>query len=274
MTVRLADGQTLSAPAVLAAMGGSAAPHLGTDGAGTQLLRELGHSVTPLYPALVQLRCEHPALRALKGLRTQATLSLEIDGHEAAQETGELLFADYGVSGVCVFQLSGMAAQALGEGLRVRLLVNLLPDVPADALPGWLDARIDRFPDRGAQALMTGVLPRLLAQSVLRQAQLAPDAPASSLSRRERSALLDALRAFPLSVTGTQGLRSAQVTRGGVLLDEVEPGTMRSRLFDGLYIAGESLDVDGPCGGYNLHFAVASGLTAARAIRAQLEKGQ
>lgn len=274
MTVRLADGQTLSAPAVLAAMGGSAAPHLGTDGAGTQLLRELGHSVTQLYPALVQLRCEHPALRALKGLRTQATLTLEIDGHEAAQETGELLFADYGVSGVCVFQLSGMAAQALGEGLRVRLLVNLLPDVPADALPGWLDARIDRFPDRGAQALMTGVLPRLLAQSVLRQAQLAPDAPASSLSRRERSALLDALRAFPLAVTGTQGLRSAQVTRGGVLLDEVEPGTMRSRLFDGLYIAGESLDVDGPCGGYNLHFAVASGLTAARAIRAQLEKGQ
>ena len=274
MTVRLADGQTLSAPAVLAAMGGSAAPHLGTDGAGTQLLRELGHSVTPLYPALVQLRCEHPALRALKGLRTQATLTLEIDGHEDAQETGELLFADYGVSGVCVFQLSGMAAQALGERRRVRLLVNLLPDVPADVLPGWLDARIDRFPDRGAQALMTGVLPRLLAQSVLRQAQLAPDAPASSLSRRERSALLDALRAFPLAVTGTQGLRSAQVTRGGVLLDEVEPGTMRSRLFDGLYIAGESLDVDGPCGGYNLHFAVASGLTAARAIRAQLEKGQ
>ena len=274
MTVSLSDGQTLSAPAVLAAMGGSAAPHLGTDGAGTQLLGGLGHSVTPLYPALVQLRCVHPALRALKGLRTQAALTLEIDGHEAAHETGELLFADYGVSGVCVFQLSGMAAQALGEGQSVRLLVNLLPDVPGNALPGWLDARIDRFPDRGTQALMTGVLPRLLAQSVLRQAQLEPDAPAASLTRREKAALLDALRAFPLAVTGTQGFRSAQVTRGGVALDEVDPGTMRSRLFDGLYLAGEVLDVDGPCGGYNLHFAVASGLTAAKAILARLQKGQ
>ena len=274
MTVSLEDGRTLSAPALLAAMGGSAAPHLGTDGAGTRLLADLGHSVTPLHPALVQLRCEHPALRALKGLRTQAALTLEIDGHDAAHETGELLFADYGVSGVCVFQLSGMAAQALGEGRRVRLLANLLPDVPADVLPGWLDARIERFPDRGAQALMTGVLPRLLAQSVLRQARLDADAPASSLTARERAALLGALSAFPLAVTGTQGLRSAQVTRGGVALDEVEPETMRSRLFDGLYLAGELLDVDGPCGGYNLHFAVASGLTAAKAILSLLQKGQ
>ena len=274
MTVRLADGRTLTAPAVLAAMGGSAAPHLGTDGAGTRLLAELGHSVTPLYPALVQLCCAHPALRALKGLRTQAALTLEIDGREAAYETGELLFADYGVSGVCVFQLSGMAAQALGEGQRVRLLVNLLPDVPADALPGWLDTRMERFPDRGAQALMAGVLPRLLAQSVLRQARLDADAPASSLTARQRATLLGALSAFPLDVTGTQGLRSAQVTRGGVALDEVDPLTMRSRLFDGLYIAGETLDVDGPCGGYNLHFAIASGLTAAKAILAQAQKGQ
>ena len=272
LSVTLADGQTLSAPAVLAAMGGSAAPHLGTDGAGARLLEQLGHSVTQLTPALVQLRCEHPALRAFKGLRTQAALTLVIDGEAAACETGELLFADYGVSGVCVFQLSGLAAQALDQGRRVRLLVNLLPDVPTDDLPGWLDARIALFPDRGAQALMTGVLPRLLAQSVLRQAQLSPATPAASLTARERAALLAALSALPLRVTGTQGFRSAQVTRGGAALDEVEPGTMRSRLFDGLYLAGELLDVDGPCGGYNLHFAAASGLTAAKAILAQLRR--
>lgn len=270
MTVRLSDGQTLTAPAVLAAMGGSAAPHLGTDGAGTRLLAELGHTITPLYPALVQLRCEHPALRGLKGLRTQAALTLEIDSYEAAQETGELLFADYGVSGVCVFQLSGLAAGALDEGRSVRLLVNLLPDIAKDALTGWLVERIARFPDRSTQALMVGVLPRMLAQSVLRQAQIAPESPAASLTVREQRALLAALTAFPLRVTGTQGFKSAQVTRGGIALDEVNPRTMCSRLFDGLYCSGELLDVDGPCGGYNLHFAVASGLTAAKAIIAQL----
>lgn len=267
-SVQLSGGESVSASAVLCAMGGSAAPHLGTDGAGARLLRALGHTVTPQYPALVQLRCDHGALRSLKGVRAQARLTLEIDGRAAAQETGELLFADYGVSGVCVFQLSGLAAEA--QKRRVRLLVHLLPELDERAVPAWLDARIAAQPAASAQGLLTGAFPRLLTLALLKQAGIAPDAQAGRLSPASRAALIQAITAFPLPVTGTQGFKSAQVTRGGVSLDEVDPAFMASRLFDGLYLAGEVLDVDGPCGGYNLHFAFASGLTAAKAIAARL----
>lgn len=267
---QLSGGEGVFAPVVLCAMGSSAAPHLGTDGAGTRLLQTLGHSVTPLHPALVQLKCDHSALRSLKGVRAQTRLTLEIDGRAAAQETGELLFADYGVSGVCVFQLSGLAADALAKKRRVTLFVHLLPELAEDDVPAWLDARIAAQPVASAQSLLTGVFPRLLTLAVLKEASISPEAQADRLSAASRAALAGAITAFPLPVTGTQGFKNAQVTRGGVALDEVDPGTMASRLFDGLYLAGEVLDVDGPCGGYNLHFAFASGLTAAKAMRAQL----
>ena len=263
-SVQLADGSGLFAPHVIAAMGGSAAPSMGTDGTGARLMQALGHEITPLYPALVQLRCSHPALKGLKGIRTQAKLTLLIDGEPAARETGELLLTDYGVSGVCVFQLSREAAPALAQKRGVRLTVNFLPEV--EAILPWLDARIRQLSPTSLLALTTGVLPRLLAQTILKEARLSPDQPAESLSEAEKDAFCGVLSAFPLTVTGTQGFANAQVTRGGVSLADVDPLTMASRLFDGLHMIGELLDVDGPCGGYNLHFAFASALTAAKAI--------
>ena len=272
-TVTTADGSVFSAPAVIAAMGGSAAPQMGTDGSGARLLSTLGHTVTPLYPALVQLRCDHPALRSLKGVRAHAALSLYIDGQEAAHEEGELLFADYGVSGVCVFQLSRFASPALAEGRDVRLSIDFLPELEPGVGVAWLQARLSTLSDASAQSLFTGVLPRLVAQCVVRQAQIPADIPARELTAHQRRALLSTLRAFPLRVTGTQGFAQAQVTRGGVSLDEIDPSTMASRLFDGLYVVGELLDVDGPCGGYNLHFAVASALAAADDILNRVHRG-
>ena len=263
-SVQLADGSGLFAPHVVAAMGGSAAPSMGTDGTGARLMQALSHEITPLYPALVQLRCSHPALKGLKGIRTQAKLTLLIDGEPAARETGELLLTDYGVSGVCVFQLSREAAPALAQKRGVRLTVNFLPEV--EAIRPWLDARIRQLSPTSLLALTTGVLPRLLALTILKEARLSPDQPAESLSEAEKDALCGVLSAFPLTVTGTQGFANAQVTRGGVSLAEVDPRTMASRLFDGLHIIGELLDADGPCGGYNLHFAFAGALTAAKAI--------
>lgn len=263
-SVQLANGEGVFAPVVLCAMGGSASPHLGTDGAGVRLLESLGHRAARQYPALVQLKCDHGALRSLKGIRVQASLTLEIAGKAATQETGELLFADYGVSGVCVFQLSGHAAQALDEKKHVRLLVNLLPEIRDAA--AWLTRRMTARPMDSALSLFTGVFPRLLTMALLKQAGISPEAQVSRLSAAQTHALLEAIAAFPLPVTGTQGFKHAQVTRGGIQLDEVDPQSMASRLFDGLYILGETLDVDGPCGGYNLHFAFASALTAAKTI--------
>jgi len=249
-------------------MGGSAAPNLGTDGSGVRLMTTLGHRAAPLCPALVQLKCTHPALRSLKGIRVQAQLTLIIDGESAAEETGELLFQDYGVSGVCVFQLSRFASRALARKQRVSLSVNLLPEV-SNAY-AWLTERIAARPQLSASQLFTGVFHRLLSQALLKEAGVAQDAPVALLAARDVQRLAKSISALSLPVDGTHGFAQAQVTAGGILTDEVDPATMQSRLFDGLYLAGEVLDVDGPCGGYNLHFAFASALTAARAIRAQL----
>lgn len=267
-SVQLESGEGVFAPALLCAMGGSAAPSMGTDGSGLRLLTKLGHRAAPLYPALVQLKSAHPALKSLKGIRVQAQLTLCVNGKTAAQETGELLFQDYGVSGVCVFQLSRFASRALAEGKSVTLSVNLLPEV--DDVHNWLCQRIERHPHWAASQLFTGVLHRLLAQAILKEAGVPADAVLSALTHAQHSALTRALSSFSLPLTGTQGFAQAQVTAGGILTDEVDPATLQSRLFSGLYLAGELLDVDGPCGGYNLHFAFASALTAARAMKAQL----
>ena len=267
-SVQLQSGEGLFAPAVLCAMGGSAAPNLGTDGSGIRLLTTLGHRASPQLPALVQFKCAHPALKSLKGIRVQAALTLSANGQPIAEESGELLFQDYGVSGVCIFQLSRFAVRALHKKQRVQLSVNLLPEVPNAY--AWLTERIDVRPQLTASQLLTGVFHRLLAQALLKEAGIAQDVPVSTLTSGDLQRLSKAISTLTFTVDGTQGFAQAQVTAGGILTDEVDPVTMQSRLFDGLYLAGEVLDVDGPCGGYNLHFAFASALTAARAIRAQL----
>ena len=269
-SVQLDSGKGLFAPVVLCAMGGSAAPSMGTDGCGVRLMKALGHRAAPALPALVQLKCTHPALRSLKGIRVQAELTLLQGEKPLARETGELLFQDYGVSGVCVFQLSRFATRALDAKQRVQLCINLLPE--ADNAYIWLKERIAAHPQRSAGMLFTGVFHRLLAQALLKEASIAQDAPAASLSAQDIQQLSRAIGAFTLNIDATQGFAQAQVTAGGIRTDEIDPATMQSRLFDGLYFAGEVVDVDGPCGGYNLHFAFASALTAAKAIRTKLSK--
>lgn len=269
-SVQLESGEGLFAPHVICAMGGSAAPSMGTDGEGARMLAALGHSNTPLYPALVQLKCNHRALKALKGVRVHAALTLVIDGKDTACETGELLFTDYGVSGVCVFQLSRHVGKALNAKQTVRLRINLLPELASEALPAWLDARIIRNGSSSVQSLFTGVFHRLLAQAILRDAGIPAELASDALTAEHKQNLLHAFSRLTLPVTGTQGFAQAQVTRGGVALDDVHPATMASRLYDGLYILGETLDVDGPCGGYNLHFAFTSALTAAKAVISQI----
>ena len=264
-SVSLEDGSYLRAERVVCACGGKAAPHFGSDGAAYALLTPLGHTVTPLYPALTQLRCRHRALRCLKGIRAQAEATLLADGAAVSLEEGEVLFTDYGLSGYPIFQLSGLAARLSGAGRDVRVRLNLLPELPPEARALFLSARLDAFAQEPASALWTGVLHRRLGEAVLADADVAPDARCGALGEKERRALLHTLFGMAFPVTGVQGFDSAQVTAGGVPTDEVEPATLASRLIPGLYITGETLDVDGRCGGFNLHFAWATGLLAGRA---------
>lgn len=264
-SVSLEDGSYLRAERVVCACGGKAAPHFGSDGAAYALLTPLGHTVTPLYPALTQLRCRHRALRSLKGIRAQAEATLLADSAAVSLEEGEVLFTDYGLSGYPIFQLSGLSARLIGAGRDVCVRLNLLPELPPEARALFLSARLDAFAQEPASALWTGVLHRRLGEAVLADADVAPDARCGALGEKERRALLHTLFGMAFPVTGVQGFDSAQVTAGGVPTDEVEPATLASRLIPGLYITGETLDVDGRCGGFNLHFAWATGLLAGRA---------
>lgn len=264
------DGRAFSAPYVLFCPGGSAAPKLGTDGSAAALVRSLGHTFTPAVPALVQLRCRQAALPSLKGLRTNAGIRLQIDHSFAAEEAGELLFTDYGISGIPVLQLSGRAARALCEKRAVSVTLDLLPEVPWKETEAFLLKRLGELSPDDLSQLFTGVFPRMLTRALLRECTLTPEDPPEALTKDALSRLVQAIHAFPLPVTGTMGFEHAQVTSGGIRLSEVSPETMESRLCPGLFFAGEILDVDGPCGGYNLHFAFTSALTAARAIASHM----
>ena len=250
-----------SAPAAVVACGGMAGGKLGHDGGAYALLTQLGHTLIPPRPALTQLIGEKGSVRGLSGLRVPALLTL-CQGEkplEAAQ--GEALFTDYGVSGVCAMQLSRQAGELLDAGVRPTLymdfspMLGLAPRVYDRAAPGdpfknlsivrsCLEERRHILP---REALLTGLCPRLLSEK-LRGMDLA------GLARH--------LAAFPVPITGVRGMENAQVTRGGIREDEFSPATLESKRCRNLFAAGEILNVDGDCGGFNLQFAFASGLIA------------
>lgn len=218
---------------VIVTVGGSAAPAHGTDGSAYGLLTALGHTLVPPRPALCALLTDPTPLRGLSGQRARASLTLEKVG-SSHQSRGEILFAQDGVSGIAAMQLARFARPGDRLCIDLRQAVTGRDDTDVDA---WFRARDRRAPLVGAAT------PEL----------------AAALSR---AGLPGSLRSFVLPVLGTRGFSFAQVTAGGVRASEFDPATLQSRLVPGLFAAGEVLDVDGGCGGYNLLFAVAGGLLA------------
>lgn len=249
------------APAVVAACGGMAGGKLGHDGSPYALLTRLGHTLIPPRPALTQLVGEKGAVRGLSGLRLPALLTLCAGETPVSAAQGEALFTDYGVSGVCAMQLSRDARALAERGEKPVLyldfspMLGIIPRVydraPAKSpflhvpvMEECLRARAHTLP---SGELLCGLAPRLLAQRL------------AGLSIGDQAR---ALAAFPVPLTGVRGLEYAQVTQGGIAGEEFDPRTLASRKAPGLFAAGEMLDVDGDCGGYNLLFAFASGLLA------------
>lgn len=272
--LRFADGSIEHAAAVIMAVGGKRAL-CGSDGgdrAGAHaapLLPER-YAVEPTRPVLGPLRVREEAPRQLDNIRVRVRVRLADDapfGATKAEERGEMLFRSYGVSGICIFNLSRFAEP--GDAL----FVDFVPQVERAHLRRCLveRARLLAAPkgiacgSRGPltyEALLRGLLLPQIARAVLEEAGLDPHAP---LDGDDLPALERALSEFPLTVEGIGDERQCQVLRGGLAIDAFDPRTMESRLDAGLFAAGEALDVDAPCGGYNLHWAWASGLLAGTA---------
>lgn len=231
--------------AVILAGGSKASAIAGSDGSCYDLAESQGHTLVPVYPALTALKCRGKNFKAWSGVRTGGEITLLIDGKPFKKEQGELQLTEYGVSGIPVFQLSRYAVCALREGHRVGLTLDFFPEYTKEELKKLLFGRKEHCPYKTEKELLIGLLPEKLIKVLASDR----DFPNS-------------LKDFPLEVTDTMSFAQAQVCCGGVDTAEVNPRTMESRLKKGLYFAGELLDIDGICGGYNLQWAWSSGAAA------------
>lgn len=246
--------RSLEADRVIVCAGGVAGGKLGGTDLGYKLLSSFGHSRTRLAPALVQLKTDTTFVRALKGVRCTAEIRCG-----AERRVGEVQFTDYGVSGPAVFELSRSISTGSGER---TLLLDLLPDLEETELLRLLHGRAERMPALQAENLLTGMLHNRLGRTVLRACELPQQTPCGALSEAELREICKKIKCFALPILGTMGMESAQVTAGGIRTSEFDERTMESRLCRGLYAAGEVLDIDGDCGGYNLQWAWSSGRLA------------
>ncbi len=246
---------------VIAAFGGAAAPAHGTDGTAYGLLTGLGHTLHTPRPALCPLVTAAPIPEKLAGQRVRAKLTL-LDGAGKLldQRRGELLFTSDGVSGIAAMQL----ARSVRPGCVLSIdLTEALTGAADTDLGAWIQERLIKLAGRSASQFFTGAAVPALADEIFRQAQLSQGGVrVSEWSALEVRTLGLAIRDFRLVLSGVRGFEAAQVTAGGISASEFDPATMESRLIPGLYAAGELLDADGDCGGYNLLFAFATGLLA------------
>ena len=260
----------LAARAVILATGGMSLPKTGSDGAGYEIARALGHSLVPPTPALAPLLLD-PADRSsmhagLSGIAVDAEIAIWVDGAIATRLTGALLFTHFGVSGPLALNASRHWARASADGRRVRLTLNVHPGDAFDTVDArWVAAAIDR-PRATLRSALSTQLPEKVALAMLAVLRLPADRTLSALTREERRRLVHALVEWPLPVTDTRGYNYAEVTAGGIPLTEIDPATMQSRVCPGLFLVGEILDVDGRIGGFNFQWAWSSARVAARGI--------
>lgn len=285
------SGKEFCFDGVILACGSQAAPKTGSDGSGYRLAGQLGHGIIPVVPGLVALKCREDYFRSVAGVRAEAILSVYWGGECVAQEQGELQLTEYGISGIPVFQISrivnyllkeeaGLAGgkqSGLGQG-RGNLLtkgieveLNLLPD---SVLGNLEKIREGRNPEQGQKTVeefFTGILHKKLMLLFIKLAGLKPSEPVSAADREKIEQVYRLCSHWKVHVIGSGSYENAQVCAGGVPLGEVTED-LESKKVSGIYFAGELLDVDGKCGGYNLQWAWCSGYLAGNA--AALRKGK
>lgn len=252
----------IKADKVILTCGGRAAPVLGSDGSGYALAGSLGHSLVPVVPALVQLRVKNHPLKQAAGVRTDAAVSIFENKKLMGTDTGEIQITEYGISGIPVFQVSRHAAKALYSKRPVRAEIDFLPEIPEETMAAVLRFGRKKKDNAYISEAMLGFLNKKLIPCILKNAKVKPQLRICEMSDSLIESLIHSCRHFSLSVSDTNGFEHAQVCAGGVKLTEINASTMESLRCSNLYLAGEILDADGICGGYNLQWAWATGFTA------------
>lgn len=247
------------ADAVILACGSKASAIEGADGSGYTLAKSLGLKVIKPLPALVPLKGKGTYFTKWAGTRVEGKVILKAGAQILDTAEGELQLTDYGISGIPVFQLSSQTARLLDSGVPVSVELDFLPDFDEKGLEEFLKRRENACPYKTQRELLTGLLPKKLADVL-------------SEGKTDRKTLVQRIKRFAVEIKGTKAFDMAQVCSGGVSLTEINPKTMECRKIPGIYLAGELLDTDGICGGYNLQWAWSSGACAGYA--ASKRKGE
>ena len=259
------EGWTYEGDALILANGSKASAISGSDGSGYTLAGSQGHRIIPLYPALTALKCKGNFFKGWAGVRAEGKLTLFIDNAPVKSEQGELQLTEYGVSGIPVFQLSRYAIRAVHENHKAEIVIDFFPERERDELAAILKTRKASCPYKNEKELLAGLFPEKLIQIFTGKTFDRKEKTNKTSSKQtdfSKKTLPDVIKSFRLEISDGMPFAQAQVCSGGVDTDEVDAVTMESRLAKGLYFAGELLDIDGTCGGYNLQWAWSSGAAA------------
>ena len=252
------DKGSFKSKRLIIACGLTASPKLGSDGSLFRQIEALGHHIQKPLPALCGFSCDGLNFKKITGVRCDATVASVIDGQMTEQNTGELQLADYGISGIPVFQISSLMSRALDKGQKVEVIIDFLPAFSDDELNGYIkDRSITTTDNRSLNEMLNGLL-----NNKLHKSGVSPDKKGRLLTDDDCKSLTRSIKHTAVSVKKPRGLEFAQVCAGGIYTKEIDVRTLESKIHPGLYFCGELLDVDGICGGYNLQWAWTSGYIA------------
>ena len=245
--------------------GSFAYPKTGSDGHGYSILEKLGHTIIKPVPALVQLNANSKYLKDWDGVRSDVYLELFEDGEYLTKEEGEIQFTNYGISGICTFNLSHFISRGLEENKKYVVKINFVPFIKTLISP-WLYEYANKNKEKDIYELLEGFLNKKLIPIILKESNIKSSKKYDELTKEEKVKLINSLRHFKVEITSTKGFDSSQVCNGGVSLDEINIDTMESKIVKDLYIIGELLDINGNCGGYNLTECWISGILSGKSI--------
>ena len=258
--------QKHSFDACVIATGSVAMPTLGSSGSGYGFAKALGHNVIEPYPSLVQFISNEPHLKEASGVKMDAGVELYIDNQKRQSVQGDLLFTAYGLSGSAILDVSRAASKAFVEGERVHVVLDLLPTLSREALTSLLQKRMSIAKEKSLSLWLEGIIPKKLAHFIIQNTKLGHIKEASMLGAKEIKKIVFALKALRVDICATKGFESAEVCAGGVDVRELDAKNLMSQKMKNLYFCGEVLDIDGDCGGFNLHFAWASGYLVGQSL--------
>ena len=267
--IKINNNNTVISDKIILSTGSKAAPKTGSDGFGYEICRKFKHAINTPMPALVQLKASEKYLKDWDGIRTDVLIKLCEDGKEIARESGEIQLTNYGISGICVFNLSGRVSKGLENKKKEIVKINFLDGLKIkneiDFIK-WMNKRNKILKNRDMLEYLEGILNYKLVKVLLNVSKIKENELWNDLNEQKRNLIAKNITDFSINITGTNSFDKAQVCTGGVPIEEIDTTSMQSMKTRGLYITGEIIDVDGDCGGYNLEWAWISGMIAGRSV--------